>query len=214
MIADSLKLLQLADSALPVGALSHSFGLESMTEEGHLTVDGLFSYISDLLQESLLLDAVYCRAAVGGKALDDLNRRFSALRLARESRLASLALGRRFLKLVCALEPDAGLEDAAADENHFVVAFGFACGSLGFSADQTVMALLHQSVWNIISAAQRLLPLGQQQAHCIAWDLKPAMAAAVEKSTALPLEDVICFAHLPEVASMRHPALHTRLFIS
>jgi urease accessory protein len=211
---DSLKLFQLADSALPVGALSHSFGLESMTEEGHLTVDGLFGYISDLLQEALLLDAVFCRAAFRGEALAGLNRRFSALRLARESRLASLALGRRFLKLVCDLEPDAGLEDLAAGENHFAIAFGFACGRLGFGVEETVMALLHQSVWNIISAAQRLLPLGQQQAQCIAWDLKPAMAEAVEKSAALRLEDVFCFAHLPEVASMRHPGLSTRLFIS
>ncbi len=108
-----LRLLQLADSALPVGGLAHSFGLETMIAEGDLLLSDLFDVLQDLLSEGLLLDAVFCRSAHvrarQGDAVDDLNVRLSALRLARESREASLALGRRFSALVAALEP--GLRD-------------------------------------------------------------------------------------------------------
>lgn len=214
-----LQLLQLADSALPVGSLSHSFGLESVTSEGHVDTPNIYSYLVDLLEEGLLLEAVFCRTAHGlirdQIAIQRLNERLSALRIARESRMASLALGRRFLNLVSALEPSATIDAfLARDENHLCVAFGLSCGLLGFDVEQSVAAFLHQSVLNVISAAQRLIAIGQLDATRIAWDLKPNIVRSVEKSATLSMDDVFCFSHLPELASMRHPTLTTRLFIS
>jgi urease accessory protein UreF len=67
---------------------------------------------------------------------------------------------------------------------------------------------------NIISAAQRLLPLGQIEANRLAWDLKPAILATVKQTRIGSTSTVCSFAHLPEMASMRHCCLPTRLFIS
>ena len=211
-----LQLLQLADSALPIGTLAHSFGLESMVSEQHLSLNTLFPYFSDLLEESLLLDAVYCRAAHAETAdIPYLNQRFSAVRLARESRMASLVLGKRFLKLAAALELSAAFEKALAeDEMHIPVAFGLACGVLAFEVEQSVMAYLHQSVLGLISALQRLMALGQVDASRLAWDLKPAILETVRKSAGFTVESAGSFCHLPELASMRHTVLTTRLFIS
>ena len=215
-----LQLLQLADSALPIGGLAHSFGLESMIEDRFMGVEDLFPYLENLLSESLLLEAVYCRTAhclSTGEcvALEDLNSRLSALRCAREAREASLALGKRFLKLVASLDPSPRIQQAAVfGEIHFSIAFGYACGVLTFQADETVAAFLHQNVAASISAAQRLLALGQMQSSRIGWDLKPAIGEAVNRSAALDIESVSAFSHLPELASMRHPFLPTRLFIS
>ena len=47
-----LRLLQLADSALPVGAAAHSFGLESLIQEGLLGADELESFLRGYLEES------------------------------------------------------------------------------------------------------------------------------------------------------------------
>src|SRR5580692_1608230 len=64
-----LQLLQLADSALPVGSMSHSFGLEALVfdEDIEHSVQmcpaSLGWYLEDWLSESLLVDAVFCRAA-------------------------------------------------------------------------------------------------------------------------------------------------------
>ncbi len=210
-----LKLLQLADSALPVGALSHSFGLETLIEEGHLFVGGIFGFLTNLLSEGLLLEAVFCRAAhhraQRGETVEDLNAHLSALKLARESREASLALGRRFSAFIAALEPDLAM---CPQSVHFVLAFGYAGGSLGLGVDETVAAFLQQSVSTTISVCQRLLRLGQLEAGQINWDVKPLIAQTIAQSSAMAVNEVSSFAHLPELASMRHPLLPTRLFVS
>jgi urease accessory protein len=218
-LARRLKLLQLADSGVPIGSLAHSFGLESMIDEQLVGVDDLYSYLRSLLAESLMVEAVYCRTAHGcagcNHRLAGLNAQLSAWRPARESRDASLALGKRFLKLVASLDPSPQIERAAAlGEIHFSIAFGFACGAMRFPDDETVAAFLHQNIAASLSAAQRLLPLGQVQSSRIAWDLKTVIEGAVNRSAALGVESVPAFSHLPELASMRHPSLGTRLFIS
>lgn len=176
-------------------------------------------YIEDLLGEPLLVDGVLCREAhsraVAGAWIVDLNQRASALRLARESREASLAMGRRFAALAAALDPNPLLYGIAnLEELHHAVAFGYTFGVFGVDADISVSAFLHQNVLNIISAAQRLLPLGQMQANRIAWKLKPAILNAMAQSRTLSVTTVCSFAQVPEMASMRHSGLPTRLFIS
>lgn len=210
-----LRLLQLADSALPIGSLAHSFGLETLIEENHLSVAGLFEFLRVSLSESILVDAVFCRSAHGAAqsktAIDPLNSRLSALRLARESREASLVLGKRFLSLVAGLEPALV---SCPENTHWVVAFGYVCGVLGFTAEETVSTFLHQSLVAAVSACQRLLRLGQTEAAQIIWDLKPYILEATVSSASLSVAQVGSFVHLPELASMRHPMLPTRLFVS
>lgn len=220
-----LQLLQLADSALPVGSTAHSFGLESLVFDEDIEYSAqscpstLAWYLEDSLSESLLMDAVFCREAhtrgVEGATVFDLNQQASALRMARESREASLTMGRRFAALAAALHRSpalAGLADL--EELHHSVAFGYTFGILAADPDRTVSAFIHQCVLNTISAAQRLLPLGQIQANRIAWDLKPAILGTLEQTQYTSPAQVCSFAHLPEIASMRHPCLPTRLFIS
>ena len=227
-----LWLMQLSDSALPVGALSHSFGVETLAAEGALSVETLEGFLRDYLGEVGLLESAFCRAAhrVGkcdaetfaGEEWLRLNARLGALKPARESRAGGAVLGRRFLRLAAELCESrrmlAALEVAerAAVEVHHCAAFGLAGGALGIDEDATALAYLHQTLANLVSACQRLLPLGQQRASGILWRLKPALVEACEQSrgAALDLDDAACFAPLLELASMRHPGLETRLFIS
>ena len=136
-----------------------------------------------------------------------LNDELSARKLARESREASLKLGRRFAELVNAV---AALDIPA--NLHYPIAFGAACEALSIPEDAAVLAYLQQSITGLISASQRLMPLGQIAAAKILWNLKPAMMLATER--AISQERISCFNPLPELASMRHGSIETRLFIS
>jgi urease accessory protein len=110
-------------------------------------------------------------------------------------------------------------------EVHHCAAFGLAGGCLGLGETETVLAYLQQSVSAFLAVCQRLLPFGQNQAIQIAWRLQPALvelatesgqrlAAANRLAPHLLLDQLAAFAPMWEIASMRHPTLTTRLFIS
>jgi urease accessory protein len=201
-----LELLQLADSALPVGAVAHSFGLETLTEEGTLHPENLELFLHDHLAETGRLDAVFVRRAWRGEEPFALSAEFAARRPARESREATFKIGRRFAELFTTISGShvpSGL--------HYPVAFGLAGKLAAIPEEWMVPAYLQQSIMGLVSACQRLMPLGQVAASRIIWNLRPAISRAVALSETL---EVPCFTPLPELGSMRHSSVETRLFIS
>jgi urease accessory protein len=237
-----LRLLHLADSAFPIGATAHSFGLETLVAQGHLTPQSLSLFLRDLLQETGRLEATWGRLAYRcGRTSDtttaldqwlQLNCYVAALKPARESREASAALGRRFLQSAAHLEASPTLQQAqiaaqqAGVDIHYCTAFGLVGGVLRLGEEETVLAYLQQSMMGLVSAALRLLPMGQGRASEILWELKtPIVAVVVESSKVAAinktdaaatswLDQLATFTPMLDLASMRHPTLSTRLFIS
>ena len=203
-----LQLIHLADSALPIGSAAHTFGLETLVAEGTVTVEGLEAFFEDYLTEAGQVEAVFCRASWEGKDLVWLNRLFSAMRPARESREASLKLGRRFLRLA------SNLVNVSETEAHLCIAFGLVGRAFDLGPDLVCGAYLHQTLYSQLSACQRLLPLGQTLAAEILWRLKPHIIDCLESSKTVAVEDVWSCQPTLEIGSMRHPRLPTRLFIS
>lgn len=227
-----LRLLQLADSALPIGATAHSYGLETLAAEGLLRVEQLEAFLRDYLEETGTLESVFCRLAYRLAAQPEtfadrwlaLNEQLSAYKTARESRVASATLGRRFLQLVAGLEEQQPqlqqalhLSKEARGDIHYSTAFGMAGSILEIAETATMLAHLQQVLIGLVSACQRLLPLGQSQASGIVWRLQPTILATIDRSAAVPhlnADDIPVFTPLLDLASMRHPTLTTRLFIS
>jgi len=257
--------MHLADSAFPIGATSHSFGLETLVADGVLRAAEVESFLSTLLWENGLTEAFFLRYAYRlahqplsrSEAVEasitapdgaptpavtallpqwlTLNRYVAAMKGARESRNASATLGRRFLQTVAGLE-EVPLFQAIyqqtmdhAVEIHYCAAFGFVGGALGLGETETVLAYLQQSIMGLVSACVRLLALGQSRAGAIVWRLKTVVVAVTEASadmvTAVPaglsspdwqecLQQLSLFTPMVDLGSMRHPRLHTRLFVS
>lgn len=223
-----LRLLQLADSALPIGSTAHSFGMETLVDDGVVTVPTLGAYLSDYLAETGALEAAYCLAA-HALAADEaafadawlrLNMRLDALKPARESRAGSASLGRRFVQLIRDLTDHPLLDIALKHAKqhsvgvHHCAAFGL-CGALiGVDARHSALAYLNQSVAGLVSACQRLMPLGQTAANQLLWALKPVIIEAIDEAERRGISGATAFTPMVETASLRHPTLTTRLFIS
>jgi urease accessory protein len=227
-----LRLLQIADSALPVGGTAHSYGLETLVESGMLTTGQLALFLRDYVGEAGAMEAWFCRAAYRLTADQPqfdaawlrLNARLGALKPARESRAASAMLGRRLLRLLVSLEPWPFVQQAmqaswrSGTDAHYSTAFGVAGSSLDLDEDATVVGYLQQTLTGLVSACQRLLPLGQTEAARLLWELKPAVAAAAQPGQAAgwmsapPAANIAKHPELPQGASRQtfaHPLPNT-----
>lgn len=223
-----LQLLHLADSALPVGTQAHSFGWETLVADELLTPTSLRSFLTDYIVEVGLQEASFCRMAHRLAALHDdacaaaewtrLNQLISALRTAREGRVASATLGRRLLALACELTaaPRLQLARETGADTHYAAAFGLVAGELGLDEEAATLALLQQSAAGLLAATQKLLPVGQSQVVQLLWRLKPTLVAVADQSRACdgqrrpPHTGAI----MADLAQMRHATLPVRLFVS
>lgn len=221
-----LRLQQVADSAFPIGSAAHSFGIEALVEARLLSVECLTQFLEDYLEEGGALEAAYCSASCKLARMEAVdictwlqwNAELGARKVARESRDGSAAMGRRFLRLAANLSGDALLKktseavSAPGVETHLATCFGFVAGAFGIDPAPASAAYLQQSMTALVSACQRLLPLGQTQAHQILWGLKTGILAAVAQVGEPSFTN--SFTPLLDLASARHATLYTRLFMS
>jgi urease accessory protein len=214
---NAVHLQHLADSAFPIGSAAHSFGIETLVDAGFLSTESLAAFLDAYLYETGALEAAYCGASCGAEVGEwlTLNSELGARKLARESRDASSAMGRRFLRLAANISGDELLIAASKlqAETHLAACFGLVSGVFGIDAATAAAAYLQQSMTALVSACQRLLPLGQTQAHQILWGLEPAIIAAAKRSVTEPAL-TNSFTPLLDIASARHATLYTRLFMS
>jgi urease accessory protein len=210
-----LQLLHLADSALPVGAAAHSFGLECLVAENGLDVGELFAFFRGYLEEAGCLEAVFVLAGFDASSTQQwqrLNERMSAMKPARETREASLRLGKRLAGL--AAEAFTIPSQFNYGPSHFPLVFGHVGHCIAAPREEVAAAYLHQSLCGLVSACQRLLPLGQTGAARLLWQLKPVILDTLAAARETNVDEVCLSQPLLDVASSRHPGLHTRLFIS
>jgi len=211
----------------PIGAFAHSGGLE-WAVEAQLVTDrpSLEAWIADLLDHGALWsDAVIFvhahRAVVenDGARLLELAELATALLGSYERRLEATAQGAAFRRIArsTAAVPALALLDVVddADLAYPLVASCLMAGhDIGCGAALT--AFLHGAVANLLSAAQRLIPLGQTDGQLALRSLRTFLFAAVARAEALPDGDpfaVLGSACLfADLACMAHETQYTRLF--
>ena len=219
-----LRLLQVSDSAFPTGSFAHSLGLEAFAEAGELRdAEDLRRLVGLHLRAMATSDCVALRASWGAELEDllRLDKLLSATKLSRELRVASSSTGKRFLLSVAAL----GVEDAALTSftravrdgdspGNVAVGYGAAAPALGLGPEEALLSYLFASAAALVSAGQKLVPLGGSAAQRVLYELGEEMVEAAEVSQGLRPEDMHAFAPEIDVRSMLHERQKVRLYIS
>ena len=200
-MADTLlKLLTWFSPAFPTGGFAYSSGLEWVVEQAGVADEtSLITWLEGSLAcGSLWTDAVLLRRAYAGEDVADLAL---ALCPGAERRLETTAQGEAF----CAAATAWGGTSPAA----YPVAAGQLAAAHRIPADDALLAYLHAAIANQVSAAVRLIPLGQSAGLRAQKALEPAIRAAVLQSTTLQLGTASWAA---DIATMQHETQYTRLF--
>lgn len=210
-----LNLLAWLSPAFPVGGFAYSHGLEWAVEAGDVC-DGasLREWVADILQSgSARTDAILLRAAhrACGDAgrLADVAEIGAAVVVARERRDETLNQGRAF---VLGMAAWGGLD--VPEDSPYAVAVGAACGYRSVPEDDAVLAFLQAFSANLISAAVRLVPLGQSVGLRVLAGLEPTIIAVAEETREATMDDLGGCAFRSDLAAMRHETQYTRLFRS
>ena len=222
-----LSLLHLCDSLFPLGSYAYSDGLETATASGAVhDRDTLQGWIDVVLDESIgrtdgpaAWHAWHMIEERRWDALSALDQELIALRPSASARRSTRTMGQRLLTTWRALHPDARLEDvdrlvhAGSIAPALPVAFAAACLSSRIGRRETVEAFAYTRLAATVSAAMRLAPIGQSDAHAVlaaALERVPRIVEGIERSGG-QLES---FTPAMDIALMSQQYLHSRLFRS
>ncbi|MCZ8522342.1 MULTISPECIES: urease accessory protein UreF [Paenibacillus] len=224
-----LAYTQLLDSALPIGGFSHSFGLETLVQEGRLEKpEQLRRYIEEMLFHSwapvdaLAVKAVYLYGAE--RRWEDLwlvDRTQHVQRAASETREGVAKMGRRLYQLAKSVYPDLGWEPLAGAiarkeciGTHPLI-HGWISRELGVPLDRAAEGYLYTCTMTCINSGLRLMSLGQTEGQRLLASLLPLIESSWKTAAALdPLEDGYGSSPQAEIGMMRHEGLYSRLFMS
>jgi len=101
-----------------------------------------------------------------------------------------------------------------AEPAPYPVAFGQLARQQGVPEDDAVRAMLHALAANLVSAAVRLVPLGQSAGLAVLAALEPVIEQVAHETRDATLDDLGGACFRADLASMRHETQYTRLFRS
>jgi urease accessory protein len=223
-----LALLQLCDTALPVGAFSFSHGLETYTQHG-LIADAVMlqTWLETLLRHTvhgshLLPVALAYRATAAADwgLLERLDQQLTAMKHARELRAASMKVGQRLLRLAGHIWPGPAVEhlDTLWHQGkivaHHAVVLGLLGCELGLEERVIVEGAGYQWLSGMVAAALRLLPLGQSAGQRLLTTLLTHLPAIADDIRQQGWDDLSSAAPEFDIRAMQHETLYSRLFQS
>ncbi|GGK83308.1 urease accessory protein UreF [Rufibacter glacialis] len=224
-----LTLLQINDSMFPIGSFTHSYGLESYVSQGIVKdTPSATAYAEDMLRHNIFYnDAAFLQmtwklleAKKPARELQKLDELITALKVPSEIRMASKKLAIRFLKLTQGLHPVKRCSNylsriqEGALHGHYPVAFGLFAHAHGISSKDALLAFYYNMLNSIATNCAKLVPISQNDAQKILFDLQPIIMQLVEEQESLQ-EDLVGLCCIgQEIRCMQHEKQYSRLYIS
>jgi urease accessory protein len=216
-----LRLLAWLSPAFPTGGYAYSHGLEWAVETREVhNAPTLRAWVEDILghgagrSDAILLG--HAHAASGDPvALASITEFALAAQPTRERLTEAVGQGNAFSAASASWHP-AVLRDLAArvGDIPYAVAVGALAGAHGINVDAACAGMLQAFAANLVSAAVRLVPLGQSVGLAVLAGLEQTIIAVCRETRGAALDDVGGACFRADIASMRHETQYTRLFRS
>jgi urease accessory protein len=202
--------MQWLSPAFPVGAFAYSHGLEQAVADGAVQdAASLQNWIDTLVtQGSGRADAILLAAAHVADdpaEVDAIARAFAA---SAERLMETDLQGAAFCDTARAVW---GIE---LHRLTYPVAVGTAARAMDVPLEQVLPLYLHAFASNLVSVAQRALPLGQTHAQQVLARLAAPISATAKVAATASLDDLTATGFASDIAAMRHETLQPRIFRS
>jgi urease accessory protein len=210
--ASVARLLTWLSPAFPTGGFAYSHGIEWVVEAGGISDgDTLRDWLKDVLTlGAVRSDAILLRQACRpGADFGVIAELAAAATPTRERRAETLNQGAAFVRAAqpwgCPVLPDPVA---------YPIAVGAMAAAHGIDEDDACVAFVQAVTANLISAAVRLVPLGQSTGLAVLAALETVILGVAAETRSATLDDLGGAVFRSEVAAMRHETQYTRLFRS
>lgn len=213
-----LKLLQITSPSLPVGAFSYSQGLEWAVEAKWISNKPLFvCWLQEQLNGALaqqelplLLRLINANKIIDYKALQDWDRTVIAYRETSELRQEEQKRGGALNKLLASLDVPA----LPIETRSHLAAFARFCIFENIALPHALHGYAYSWLDNQVTAAIKLVPLGQSEGQAILYTLGEDIEAAVLHSQSVADDELGYSSPAIAQASSFHETQYCRLFRS
>ena len=203
-----MTVMQWMSPAFPIGAFTYSHGLEWAIDKDHVSNgEKLQKWITDLLEYgSLRTDAIFISLILRGHDVRKMNELSMALCPAGERLLETKLQGSAFAKVI----EDVWQQDIG--ELSLPIAVALAAKNQSIEQDLILPAYLHAFCSNLISAAIRLIPIGQTEGQRIMLELYTTISDLVQTASESEIDDLNSACFFSDVSAMEHEYLQPRIF--
>ena len=215
------KLQSWLSPSYPVGAYAFSHGLENAVDTLLVTdANDVTEWVGDTVSvgngfADLVFLAAAWEAVASASELSDIAELAYAFQVTRELRTESVSQGSAFLRATKKAWPCDALQRLPVNTPvTYPVAVGVTAAGHDIDKDLAMHAYGHAFAANLVSAAIRLIPLGQTEGQESIAALEPVVTAAVQRAQTTPLARVATSTTMVDIVSMHHETQHTRLFRS
>lgn len=221
------RLLQFADSTLPIGSFAFSNGLESALQtEFVVGAGGLLEYVELMLRQTARMDGVALlhahRAALAGdhEGIRLADNELYCRRVGEEQQLMLTRIGKKLAELVMRISPSSTMEHwladirASATPGCFPVGQAIALAQMGAGEQEAFVVHQYGVASMILSAALRLMRIDHLDTQRILFTAQARVHDDYCAVRDLSLEEMSAFAPVFDVLVAHHTTTHVRLFMN
>jgi urease accessory protein len=205
-----LTLTQWLSPGFPVGAYAYSHGLERAIDRGDLrNVATLKLWLEDILahggglSDAICLVAAYQAEPEELAEIDAVARSFAA---SSERLTETCDQGAAFARTVDAIWA------TEVGKLTYPVAVGRAAKVRGYPLELTTQCYVQAFAANLISAAVRLVPLGQTEGQNLLAELQPLIRDASKAALSKSLDDLTSTCFAADIVAMQHEVQYSKVF--